>query len=249
MMGNLAIKPLIYVLILYGCSSLSTQSSGTSAVTKPDHEIWERILQTYVNDAGEVDYAKLKNQPGALLGYLDHLSDFPPAPDWNRTDSLAYYINLYNAATVKLILEHYPVNSIKDISSPWTSKVIRIGNDRISLGNLEHRILRKMDEPRIHFAINCASFSCPKLWNHAFTAQEMESQLEQVTKNFINDPSLNEFDSTTWNISQIFNWYKGDFKPDGGVRSYIARYAEIESYDDIKIAYKKYDWSLNDARE
>ena len=249
MMGNLAMKSLLLLLILLGYGYVNDHPAKVQSTDKPDHGVWERILQAHVNDAGQVDYASLKKQPGALLGYLDHLSDYPPAPDWSRADSLAYYINLYNAATVKLILEHYPVSSIKDIPNPWTSKVVRIGDDRISLGNLEHRILRKMDEPRIHFAINCASFSCPKLWNHAFTAEAMESQLELVTKDFINDPVLNELGADTWALSQIFNWYKGDFKADGGVQNYIAGYADIEKKDKIKVAYKKYDWSLNDAGE
>ena len=247
MLGNLAIKPLIVSLVLFGFSNPNLQESNIGLPTKPDHGIWERILQDHVNTSGQVDYTSLKKQPGVLLGYLDHLSDFPPASDWSRADSLAYYINLYNAATVKLILEHYPVSSIKDIPNPWTSKVVRIGTDKISLGNLEHRILRKMDEPRIHFAINCASFSCPKLWNHAFTAEAIESQLEQVTKDFVNDPALNNLGATNWEVSQIFNWYKGDFKSDGGVQRYIARYADVETTDQIKITYKKYDWSLNDA--
>ena len=247
MIGNLAMKPLILTLILLGYGLLHSKNPDTGLNTKPDHSIWETLLQTYVDDAGQVDYASLKEQPGVLLGYLDHLADFPPGTDWTRADSLAYYINLYNAATVKLILENYPVKSIKVIPNPWTSKVIGIGNEMISLGNLEHRILRKMDEPRIHFAINCASFSCPKLWNHAFTAEAMESQLEQVTRDFINDPALNELGDASWELSQIFNWYKADFKSEGGVRNYIARYADIKSPEEIKVAYKKYDWSLNDA--
>ena len=248
MIGNLTIKPLICTLVFIGFSFQHTHNELEGLENKPNHGLWERILQSYVDEAGQVDYASLKKQPGALLGYLDHLSEFSPTPDWNRADSLAYYINLYNAATVKLILEHYPVASIKDISNPWTSKVVRIGNDRVSLGNLEHRILRKMNEPRIYFAINCVSFSCPKLSNHAFTAEAIETQLEEVTKDFINDPALNELGDTAWELSQIFNWYKGDFKSEGGVRNYIARYAKSSTPDPKKVTYKKYDWSLNESR-
>lgn len=248
MTGDLAVNPLIFILIVFGCGSLHVDHS-TQFANKPEHRIWENILQAHVNSAGQVDYAALKKRPRALLGYLDHLSVFSPTPDWSRADSLAYYINLYNAATVKLILEHYPIASIKDISRPWSSKVVRIGKDYVSLGHIEHRILRKMDEPRIHFAINCASFSCPNLWNHAFTAEAIEAQLEQVTREFINDPALNQLGDTSWELSQIFNWYKGDFKSEGGIRNYIARYADVTAADKVKIGYKKYDWNLNDAEE
>lgn len=249
MIGYLTIRPLIWTLIFIGFSFQHTHSELERLNNKPNHALWERILQSYVDEAGQVDYATLKKQPGALLGYLDHLSDFPPQADWSRADSLAYYINLYNAATVKLILEHYPVASIRDIPSPWSSKVVRIGKGYISLGHIEHRILRKMDETRIHFAINCASLSCPRLWNHAFTAEAMENQLKQVTSEFINDPTLNQLGDSSWELSQIFNWYKGDFKSEGGVRNYIARYANITSADGLKVGYKKYDWSLNDVGE
>lgn len=240
---------LFWASLILGCASINLPPVVENLSTKPDHTLWDKVVQDHVDPDGNVNYKALKAQPGALLGYLDHLSDYPPAPDWTRADSLAYYINLYNAATVKLILEHYPVSSIQDIPNPWTSKVIRIGQDYISLGNVEHQILRKMDEPRIHFAINCASVSCPKLWNKAFTAEDMESQLEQLTTDFINDQALNELGESNWELSQIFNWYKSDFKSEGGVGNYVARYAKIPAPEDLKISYKKYDWSLNDARE
>lgn len=247
MIGNLIPGPLVWILLIFGCASLNIPSPEVETSIKPDHSLWEPVLQAHVNEQGWVDYTSLKEQPGALLGYLDHLSGLPPAPDWSRADSLAYYINLYNAATVKLILEHYPVASIQDIPRPWTSKVVRIGKDHVSLGYVEHQVLRNMDEPRIHFAINCASYSCPKLWNKAFTADAIESQLEMVTSEFVNDPSHNELGKTTWELSQIFNWYKGDFGGKDGVRQFIKKYAGISAEEEIPISYRKYDWSLNDA--
>ena len=247
MIHNLAVRIVFWILVLFGFSVPDTYTTHVDISSKPDHSIWDSVLQSHVDDAGQVDYAGLKKQPAILLQYLDHLSDYPPAEDWTRADSLAYYINLYNAATVKLILLHYPVSSIKDISNPWTSDVVEVGNDPVSLGYLEHRILRKMDEPKIHFAINCASYSCPKLWNRAFTAKDLETQLEQVTREFINDPKLNEYGETAWELSQIFNWYAGDFKSEGGVRAYIRRYTPADVPEPEKVSYKNYDWSLNDA--
>ena len=247
MIKNIILSLILWIPLILGCTSLAN-TPDTIQDEKPDHGLWDNIVQKYVDDYGNVDYKTLKEQPGAVLGYLDHLSGFPPAPDWSRADSLAYYINLYNAATVKLILENYPVTSIKDIPKPWSSKFIRIGREIVSLGYLEHRVLRKMDEPRIHFAINCASFSCPKLWNKAFTADSLEIQLETVTRDFIQDVRYNDLDSESWELSQIFNWYKSDFKSIGGIRTFIAGYSQRESDPEIRITYKKYDWSLNEAR-
>ena len=108
------------------------------------------------------------------------LSENEPTEVWSVQELLAYYINTYNAYTVNLILDNYPLKSIKDISGPWTKAIIPIGDNKLSLGGLENGILRKMNEPRIHFAINCASYSCPKLLNEAFTASRIDEQLEQV---------------------------------------------------------------------
>ncbi|NND15610.1 MAG: DUF547 domain-containing protein, partial [Eudoraea sp.] len=167
---------------------------------------------------------------------------------WTRADSLAYYINLYNAATVKLIVENYPVNSIKDIKNPWLKKRVHIGNEKVSLAHIENKILRKMDEPRIHFAINCASFSCPKLIDRAFTADDIDNQLQLVTKDFIADNTRNKVSANRLELSKIFQWYKGDFKSKGGLRTFIDEYSSISVEKDAEIIFLKYDWSLNEAR-
>ena len=248
MIRQIMLSPLLWIPFFLGCATLSNTPEVIQKRSKPDHGLWDTVVQKYVDESGNVDYKTLKEQPGAVLGYLDHLSGFPPALDWSRADSLAYYINLYNAATVKLILEHYPVSSIKDIPKPWSSQFVLIDGDKVSLGYLEHRVLRKMNEPRIHFAINCASFSCPRLWDQAFTPEKIEVQLETVTREFIRDIRYNELSSENWEISQIFNWYKGDFKSQGGIRTFITSYIGAEPDPEIKITYKKYDWSLNEAQ-
>jgi hypothetical protein len=161
---------------------------------------------------------------------------------------LAYYINLYNAGTVKLIVDHYPVESIKDIPNRWDKEWIKVGSDVLSLNDIEHKILRKMNEARIHFAINCASYSCPKLLNSAFTAENMEGQLHQAALDFINDPKRNQFEGNTAYLSKIFKWYKGDFTENRSLREYINPYVDRSLPEDVKIEYLEYDWSLNDAR-
>lgn len=212
------------------------------------HESWNTLLKRYVDNQGNVNYKSFKSDDVKLQTYLDFLANNKPTTDWSKNEKLAYYINLYNAATVKLILDNYPTKSIKNIRSPWGKKWIKIGNKLHSLGGIEHKILRKMDEPRIHFAINCASYSCPKLINSAFTANEMEMQLAQATKDFINDPTRNKFNDSSAKLSEIFKWYKGDFTENGTILEYIKKHTDKSINTKSKISYLNYDWSLNEAK-
>ena len=160
---------------------------------------------------------------------------------------LAYYINTYNAYTVELILNNYPVKSIKDISGAWTKGIVPIGNTKLSLGGIENGILRKMEEPRIHFAINCASYSCPKLLNEAFTAARINEQLDKVTIDFING-NKNELSANSPKLSSIFDWYQKDFTINGkqDVIGYINEYAISKINPSAQINYKEYNWKLNE---
>ena len=217
-------------------------------VTRPNHSKWNALLQKYVNDRGDVNYKSFQNDVSALDTYLAHLAIVSPEKEWSKNEKLAYYINLYNAGTVKLILDNYPTRSIKDLKNPWGKDWIRTGDGLLSLGDIEHKILRKMNEPRIHFAINCASFSCPKLLNKAFTAIEMEKQLKLVTIDFINDETRNTISKEKMNLSNIFKWYKKDFTEKGSLIDYINPYTEVKIDEDTDIDYLKYDWSLNEAK-
>lgn len=215
-------------------------------VTLRDHSQWNSLLSKYVNEKGDVDYKSFKNDKSSLDTYLNHLAENSPKKNWPKNEKLAYYINLYNAATVKLILDNYPTNSIKDIKNPWGKSWVKTGDGLLSLGDIEHKILRKMDEPRIHFAINCASFSCPKLLNKAFTAPQMEAQLHDATIDFINDQTRNILSKEKIQLSNIFKWYKKDFTKNGSLTDYIKPYTEIEINSDTDIDYLKYDWNLNE---
>ncbi|MCB0464964.1 MAG: DUF547 domain-containing protein, partial [Aequorivita sp.] len=150
-----------------GVKTELTSTTANSAVNV-DHSQWDKLLKKYVNNAGFLDYKGFKNDRQKLDDYLKMLSEKEPTNDWSVQELLAYYINLYNAATVKLIVENYPVKSIKDIDGAWTKGRVTVGNKELSLGGIENGILRKMNEPRIHFAVNCASISCPKLMNEAY---------------------------------------------------------------------------------
>ncbi|GMN07754.1 hypothetical protein MTsPCn5_31430 [Croceitalea sp. MTPC5] len=214
----------------------------------PSHKTWDQLLQKYVDNDGNVAYGSFKKDILELSAYLDLLANNAPTSNWSKNEKLAYYINLYNAATVKLILDNYPTKSIKDIKRPWGRDIVKIGDDLVSLGHIEHKVLRKMNEPRIHFAINCASYSCPKLVNRAFTATEMEGQLKTATKDFINDTTRNQFSANEAKLSEIFKWYKGDFTTNGSLKDYINRYLDEPMTSETKIKYLKYNWNLNERK-
>ncbi|MEZ4874243.1 MAG: DUF547 domain-containing protein [Flavobacteriaceae bacterium] len=211
-----------------------------------DHSDWDALLKKYVDENGLVNYDGFLNERDALKKYLNKLAENAPASSWSVEELLAYYINLYNAATVELILENYPVKSIKDIGGAWTKPRVTVGDKMLSLGGIENGILRKMNEPRIHFAINCASFSCPVLLNEAYTATRMESQLEKAAFRFINGDK-NNITPDNPKLSQIFNWYAKDFKVNGKkeVVGYINKYSKIKIVEGAKLSYLKYNWNLN----
>jgi len=218
----------------------------TTVLKVQPHDAWDGLLRKYVDNTGNVDYSAFKNSIGELSAYLDALAKNSPKANWSKNEKLAYYINIYNAATVKLILDNYPTKSIKDIKKPWGKDIVQIGDDLVSLGYIEHKVLRKMNEPRIHFAINCASYSCPKLVNKAFTASAMERQLEAATKDFVNDTTRNQFSAEEAKLSEIFKWYKGDFTDNGSLKEYINGYLNTPMTAATKIKYLKYDWNLNE---
>ncbi|WP_044402319.1 DUF547 domain-containing protein [Lacinutrix sp. Hel_I_90] len=210
-----------------------------------DHSTWDSLLKKYVATNGDVDYKGLKNDANKLNEYISYLEQQVPKDDWSINTQLAYFINVYNANTIKLILENYPVKSIKDIYNPWLKNRFIIGGKAFSLAGLENGILRKMNEPRIHFAINCASVSCPKLLNEAYTEKNVMALMERATKGFINNSKKNELGINKAKVSEIFKWYKGDFKEDGSIIDYINMYSDVKVSATTEIQYLEYDWSLN----
>ena len=217
-----------------------------SSTIKIDHSKWTALLKKYVTDQGEVDYKGFMQDKRKLDDYLKSLSIQVPTNDWPVQDLLAYYINMYNAQTVDLILRNYPLKSIKDIDGPWTSDFVKIGNKKLSLGALEHSLLRKMNEPRIHFAINCASTSCPILSNEAYTPEKLNEQLEAAARGFINS-DRNTVSKNTLELSRLFKWYNADFE-DGRLIEFINPFTKIDISPDAEIDYKDYDWNLNEIR-
>lgn len=246
---------LVIFLITQGCLY---ESPGQVGSQYPDHEVWDELLQKHIDEKGFVKYNGFISDSLQLNLYLDQLQKHPPdKQSWTTEEQLAYWINAYNAFTIKLIIDNYPLESIKDIgsgiqipfvSSPWDIKFIKIGGKKLDLNNIEHSILRKeFDEPRIHFAVNCASFSCPKLRGEAFVASKLDMQLDEQARDFINDLERNAISKDQVQVSKIFSWFKGDFTKAGSLREYLNQYSRVKIREKTKIKFMDYDWSLNQS--
>jgi len=225
----------------------------------PDHSKWSLLLSKHVNKNGMVNYLGFQKDRLHLNSYLKDLAKNPPSQVWSDREQLAYWINAYNAFTIDLILSNYPLSSIKEIgpgiqvpfiNSPWDIEFIEIGGEKYDLNDIEHNILRKeFKEPRIHFAINCASMSCPLLRSEAYTSEKLESQLQEQAFAFLNDPFRNQITKSEVKISKIFNWFRGDFIKDGKLIDYLNKYSEVEVNSNARIKYLDYDWKLNQSTD
>lgn len=231
---------LILILIMNTSGLLSLGNSL-------DHGIWTNLLNSYVTDDGKVNYAGFKNDQPRLDEYLQLLSSNVPEDSWTENEKLAYWINAYNAFTIALIVDHYPVKSIMDIKNAWDIKFIQLGKKTFSLNEIEHEIIRKeFNEPRIHFVLVCAAVSCPILLNEAYTADKLEQQLQQQGMRFINDPSKNSLEPKKAKVSQIFNWFSEDFTNQGSLVDYLNSFSDTQLNSNAKIEFMEYNWDLNE---
>lgn len=220
--------------------------SASSFAQNFDYKNYNQLLAKYVSEKGNVNYDKIKTNTTELNAVVKQFEKTQPNENWSRNEKLAYYINAYNLYTLKIVVDNYPLKSIKNIENVWDKKFITNGKDKISLGDIEHKILRKMNEPRIHFAINCASFSCPDLLNEAYLPETLDKKLETVTRAFINDKTKNAITANEIKISEIFNWFGGDFKTKKtSVIDFINNYSTVKINKKAKVKYLEYNWSLN----
>ncbi|HIJ56889.1 MAG TPA: DUF547 domain-containing protein [Deltaproteobacteria bacterium] len=219
-----------------------------------DHSIYGDLLRRYVKD-GVVDYAGFKRNEARLDQYLKVLEN-TKTESLDRNDQFAFYVNAYNAWTIKLILSGYPgIDSIKDLGnllkSPWKKKIARIDGDIVTLDHIEHNVLRpRYKDPRVHFAINCASKSCPPLISEPYNGAVLEQQLDAVVRAFLNDRKQNRLEGNTLYASKIFKWFEDDFNKD--IMGFFLKYTEgafrkdlAANRDKIRIKFLDYDWSLN----
>lgn len=213
------------------------------------HQTWDKLLLQYVSQAGEVNYKGMKVSLAVLDQYLKLLADNPVQADWARNEKMAYWINAYNAFTIKLILDNYPLSSIMDLhgGKAWDVKWIKLGDKTYSLNNIENDILRpEFKDARIHFAVNCAAKSCPPIFNRAWTASKFDQYFEQRAREFINNPQFNKISAGEVQISKIFSWYAADF---GDIVDFLNKYAETRINKGAKVTFKEYDWGLNEAKK
>lgn len=230
-----------------------------------DHSRWGRFLQRYLDDThpsgiNRVRYVAVTTEDKKhLQEYLDSLQGISVS-DLRRLEQKAYGINLYNALTVKVILDHYPVKSIREIdispgwfsNGPWDAKLVQIEGKKLSLNDIEHRILRPIwEDSRIHYGVNCASLSCPNLLKEPFTAENTYALLEYNANAYINHPRGMSITDDEAVISSIYDWFQEDFGGnEKGVRHHLLKYSDTEhrkylESDNIRIKYI-YNWNLNE---
>jgi phosphoribosylaminoimidazole-succinocarboxamide synthase len=234
------------ICTLLGVSLVLTSLQAQSPVNL--HLGLDSLLQKHVSATGQVNYKGLKADKAALDAYLQVLSDNVPVDSTSRAEQMAYWINAYNAFTLDLIVRNYPTASILrfDNGKTWDVKRIALGKRKYSLNQIENEILRpQFKDPRIHFAINCAAQSCPPLWNHAFTADNLDSALEARTRAFVNDRQFNTLKKQSIKLSKIFDWYAADF---GNIQQFINRYADTKVSKSAPVTFNEYNWDLNDAK-
>ena len=212
--------------------------------------IFDNLLNKNVDENGMVDYKSLKKNEALLDDYLIFLQTTKPSKNWSLNKQKTYWLNTYNAYTIKIILNNYPIKSIKEIKKKgkvvWKIPFIKIGKKNYTLDWIEHEILRKkFNDPRIHVGINCASISCPKLGNFAFSEDNIETALDNLMLDFINNGNRNKISENKLELSKIFDWFSIDFTKNGTLVDYLNKYASIKVSEKASIKYLTYDWRLN----
>ena len=241
------------------------QNHDPGSLVVVDHGRWGRILQQYLDTSHPSGINRFHyNRVGtegrqSLQDYLHDLQEVLVS-SLNRAEQKAYWINLYNALTVEVILMHYPVASIRDINispgifsrGPWDAKLLTIEGQQVSLNDIEHRILRPLwHDNRVHYAVNCASLGCPNLQPQPFTPQNTETLLQKAAQEFINHPRGVSFNGNRVEVSSIYFWFMEDFDgSEEGIREHLQKYLTPENLSKINAAKKglrhQYNWTLNE---
>lgn len=222
------------------------------------HELFQQLLQTRVSATGEVDYAALMKDPLPLDEYLHRLQHTDPEQFETKPAKYAYWVNAYNAFTMKAVLQLLPPDasqwsrfSLKGVQpSIWKTTKFAAGGKDVTLHQIENEILRPtFKDPRVHAVVNCGSQGCPKLQRFAFTAEKLEAQLDDAAAAWVNDNARNQLQGDGLKVSKIFDWYAGDFE--GGPEKFIAKYTTDEALKaklnnrELKVQYLDYNWGLN----
>ncbi len=209
-----------------------------------DYSDYNELLKNNVSTQGKVNYKALKQKKEELNAIVGQLNKYFSV-HLSKNVKLAYWINVYNANTLLLITDHYPLKSILDLDNgkTWDVKRIKIGMNTYSLNQIENEILRKeFKDARIHFALNCAAASCPPLLNKIYDPVDIESQLDQQTKLFLNS-TVKSIAPNQIEISKLFEWYAGDF---GDIILFVNKYSDLKFPDKTTFIYSAYNWKLNE---
>lgn len=224
---------------------VTEKPTPTPSPAKGLHEGFDDILRQNVNSRGDVNYKAIKAERQKLESYLQQLEETGPQSSWSSDKKLAYWINAYNAYTIKLIIDNYPVKSITDLEGgkPWDKKWIKLDGKALSLNQIENEIIRPtFNDPRIHFAVNCAAKSCPPIWNRAYSEANLNLALDKRTKTFINNPAFNSIEENRVEVSKIFDWYAEDF---GNLIDFLNKYSDQKINSNADVEYQEYNWALN----
>ena len=249
----------LLIITLMGGFSLSCSMQAFDH----SHQLWTQVLKKYVKNH-RVNYQDLKKDTGTFNSYLDKLAAVKSGElsQWSREQKLAYWINAYNAYTIKAIIDNYPVTSIKKIPGVWKKLTFKAGGEEITLDDIEHKKLRaELKEPRIHFAVNCASIGCPVISDEAYRAGNLDAQFEKSVKAMLNNPIQFRLDKEKKRIylSKILEWFRDDFQEFKGVNNYgknngpisfLINYLPEAEKNYIKanklsVKWLDYDWNLN----
>ena len=264
-------------LLLASCSTLEGIAAPSARLVSPhwlqndpdaslhlDHAAWSRFLTIYLvlgsDGVNRIAYGRVDAAGRSLLdGYIAML-EATPVSHLARAEQLAYWINLYNAVTTRVVLQHYPVRSIRDIDGgpfgggPWGMKLVTVEEERLSLDDIEHGILRPIwHDPRIHYALSCASISCPKLQPSGYTAGNVEQLLDEAARAYVNDPRGVRITDGQLIVSSIYVWYREDFgASETAILDHLRRYASPPLAAELARFRRPdgdaYDWRLIDAR-
>ena len=252
-----------------GESSSSAQASAAPASSRePDYAVWNDLLAKYYNPQKGMDYRNLKAKDGARLKALRQTLGRVDVGKLNRKQQLAYYLNLYNVNVVGVVVDNYPVKSIRDISTDPIRRLNVFEKDyvpfsgaksgMVALNDVENKFIREeFEDPRIHFAINCAARDCPPIRTEAFVGARVDAQLDDQSRRFLNGPTglrlTKKGSSLIVETTKVMDWFESDFKKSGGNLAFIRKYASPDKAklmqqagDTVKLTYDEYDWSLND---
>lgn len=226
----------------------------SNITAQTEEKVYEALLKTHVSSNGKVDYKGLQKNKELLEIYLDYLHKKLPQKNWSSNRAKAYWLNAYNAYTLKLVVDNYPISSLNDVKKEnkkaWEISFAKVGGHTYTLDYIEHKILRRWhDDARIHVGINSASVSGPRFPNFLFTAENVDKKLDYLMKSFLNDGSKNKITPNAIEVSKIFEWYKEDFSTNGNLIAYINRYLPYKVNNNATVKTLEYNWNLNEFKK